>query len=273
MKILYHHRIRSKDGQYVHLEELTNALRNLGHEIILVGPAAIEKEEFGSEAGIVDSLKRILPAFIYEILEFGYSFWVYVRLRAAIRRFKPDCIYERCNLFQTAGAWAKRLYKLPMLLEVNAPLMEERQKYSGLSLVSLAKWSQNYVWHAADYLLPVTEVLAGYLRRAGVPDSRIVVVPNGVNSRRFQRVYGREEAKRRLGVEGRLVLGFTGFVREWHGLERVIDLGRRQRRGHRDPGFDRQRRAELLLAELAVLEPFDDHHAHVDVGAGRDRVL
>src|SRR5262249_2195126 len=65
----------------------------------------------------------------------------------------------------------------------------------------------------------------GYLRRAGVPDSRIVVVPNGVNSLRFQRAFGREEAKRRLGVEGRLVLGFTGFVREWHGLERVIDLG------------------------------------------------
>lgn len=224
MKILYHHRIRSKDGQYVHLEELTNALRNLGHEIILVGPPAIEKEEFGSEAGIVDSLKRILPAFLYEVLEFGYSLWVYVRLRSAIKRFKPDCIYERCNLFQIAGVWAKRLYKLPMLLEVNAPLMEERQKYSGLSLVALAKWSQNYVWHAADYLLPVTDVLAGYLHRAGVPDSRIVVIPNGVNPARFRRTCTREEAKRRLGLEGRLVLGFTGFVREWHGLERVIDL-------------------------------------------------
>jgi glycosyltransferase involved in cell wall biosynthesis len=224
MKILYHHRIRSKDGQYVHLEELTSALSNLGHEIILVGPAAVEKEEFGSEAGVVDTLKRILPAFTYEMLEFGYSLWVYARLRSAIRRFKPDCIYERCNLFQIAGVWAKRIYKLPMLLEVNAPLMEERQKYSGLSLIALAKWSQNYVWYAADYLLPVTEVLAGYLRRAGVPDSRIVVIPNGVNRARFQRTCSREEAKRRLGLDGRLVLGFTGFVREWHGLQRVIDL-------------------------------------------------
>jgi len=224
MKILYHHRIRSKDGQYVHLEELTRALSNLGHEVVLVGPAAIEKEEFGADAGIVASLKRFLPAFIYELLEFSYSLWVYFRLRSAIRRSKPDCIYERCNLFQVAGAFAKRIYRLPMLLEVNAPLMEERQKYSGLSLVALARWSQNYVWRAPDYLLPVTEVLAGYLRRAGISDSKIVVIPNGVDLARFGRTSTREEAKRRLGLDDRLVLGFTGFVREWHGLERVIDL-------------------------------------------------
>jgi hypothetical protein len=31
VKILYHHRIRSKDGQFVHIEELVHALRELGH--------------------------------------------------------------------------------------------------------------------------------------------------------------------------------------------------------------------------------------------------
>ncbi len=224
MKILYHHRIRSKDGQYVHLEELTQALQNLGHEIILVGPAAIEREEFGAEAGIVALLKRRLPQQLYEFLEFSYSLWAYRRLRAAIRRYKPDCIYERCNLFQIAGVWAKHAYGLPMLLEVNAPLLEERQKYDGLSLVSLARWSQHYVWNAPDYLLPVTNVLAGYLRRAGVPDSKIVVIPNGANLERFESAVDRQEAKRRLNLEGRLVLGFTGFVREWHALERLIDF-------------------------------------------------
>jgi glycosyltransferase involved in cell wall biosynthesis len=224
MRILYHHRIRSKDGQYVHLEELTQALQDLGHEIILVGPTAIEREEFGAEAGIVALLKRGLPQELYEFLELSYSLWAYKRLRAAIRRYKPDCIYERCNLFQVAGVWAKRAYGLPMLLEVNAPLLEERRKYSGLSLVSLARWSQNYVWKAPDYLLPVTDVLAGYLRRAGVSDSKIVVIPNGVNLARFEKTVDRQEAKRRLDLEGRLVLGFTGFVREWHALERLIDF-------------------------------------------------
>jgi glycosyltransferase involved in cell wall biosynthesis len=224
MKILYHHRIRSKDGQYVHLEELTRALRELGHEIVLVGPTAIEKEDFGADAGFIALLKRHLPQRLYELLESAYSILAYLRLRVAIRRHQPDCIYERYNLFQIAGAWARHTNCLPMLLEVNAPLLEERQQYGGVSSVTLANWSQNYVWRSADYLLPVTEVLAGYLRRSGVPDSRIVVIPNGVDLERFQRATDRAEAKRRLGLEGRLVLGFTGFVREWHGLESVIDL-------------------------------------------------
>jgi glycosyltransferase involved in cell wall biosynthesis len=33
-----------------------------------------------------------------------------------------------------------------------------------------------------------------------------------------------EDAKSKLGLSHRLVLGFTGFVREWHGLDRVVDL-------------------------------------------------
>jgi hypothetical protein len=92
MKILFHHRIRSKDGQFVHLEELSRALVRLGHEIILIGPAAIEKEEFGSDAGLIDALKKNLPAFVYELLEFAYSIPAFLRLWRAARRHRPDGI-------------------------------------------------------------------------------------------------------------------------------------------------------------------------------------
>ena len=35
LKIVYHHRIASKDGQYVHVEEIVNALTKLGHTIAI----------------------------------------------------------------------------------------------------------------------------------------------------------------------------------------------------------------------------------------------
>jgi glycosyltransferase involved in cell wall biosynthesis len=222
MKILYHHRIRSKDGQYVHLEELTRALMQLGHEIVLVGPGIIDKEEFGADAGWIASLKKHLPGFLYEILEFAYSFPAFLRLWFAVKTHRPDGIYERYNLFFPSGVWVRKLSRLPLLLEVNAPLLEERARYGGLRLKKLAKWSQDFAWRGADVALPVTDVLAGYLRRAGVPDNRIVVVPNGVDLQKFQSQPSREEAKQRLGLSGKLVLGFTGFVRDWHGLDHVI---------------------------------------------------
>ena len=39
MKILYHHRTASKDGQAVHIEEMVHALRELGHQVLVVGPS------------------------------------------------------------------------------------------------------------------------------------------------------------------------------------------------------------------------------------------
>jgi len=224
MKILYHHRTRSKDGQYVHIEEMVNALRELGHEVIVVAPPSMEKEDFGSDAGLVAWLKRHLPKWVYEIMELAYSLVAYRRLAQAVKRHKPDALYERYNLFLPAGVWIKKRFGLPMLLEVNAPLFEERERYDGLSLKRLARWSQSYAWKGADYVLPVTGVLGDIVASYGVPRERIVVIPNGINAKRFGAAPDVQTAKRALGLEDHLVLGFTGFVREWHGLDKVIDL-------------------------------------------------
>lgn len=224
MKILYHHRTRSKDGQYVHIEEMIGALREQGHEVIIVAPPSAETESFGSDAGLVAWLKRYLPQWFYELMELAYSVVAYRRLVKAVKLHRPDCFYERYNLFLPAGIWLKRRYKLPMLLEVNAPILEERTRYDGLSLTRLARWSQAYAWRNADIVLPVTHVLGDIVASYGVDRNKIVVIPNGINSERFARAPGTEAAKRALGLDKHLVLGFTGFVRDWHGLDKVIDM-------------------------------------------------
>jgi len=224
MKILYHHRIASKDGQYVHVEELTEALKKLGHEIIMVGPDVTESSSFGSEGGLVPLMKRTIPGFIYELLELGYAFYAYYKLSRAVKHHQPDCLYERYNLYSPAGVWIKRRYKLPMLLEVNAPIFEERSKYNGIAIPWLARWTERYTWSGADKVLAVTEVLAGYIKSAGVDEKCIAVIPNGVDLEKFNEFPNSDEAKKRLGLDGKLVLGFSGFVREWHGLDQVVDL-------------------------------------------------
>jgi glycosyltransferase involved in cell wall biosynthesis len=224
MKILYHHRIASKDGQYVHVEELTKALKAQGHELIMVGPSVVDKHEFGSEGGVVSKLKQHIPGAIYELLEFCYSFVAFFKLLAAAISHKPDFLYERYNLFMPAGVWLSKILGLPMLLEVNAPLYEERSKYDGIALSSLARWSERYVWSNAHKVLPVTEVLAGMVEAQGVARDKIVVIPNGIDKQKFDTQRGDDVIRKRLGLENRLVLGFTGFMREWHGLDRIVDL-------------------------------------------------
>ncbi|MGB8276056.1 MAG: glycosyltransferase family 4 protein [Alphaproteobacteria bacterium] len=224
MKILFHHRTLANDGQAVHIEELTSALRRDGHEVIVVGPPSHRRSGGHDGDKRIPVLRRVLPKAAYELMEFAYCVVAYRRLRTAYLEHRPDCLYERYNLFQPAGLWLKRAFALPMLLEVNAPLVYERSRFGGLALERLANWSERAVWRGADFVLPVTGVLARFVEDAGVPKERIAVIPNGINSDLLAHDPDPAAAKESLGLEGRLVLGFTGFVRDWHGLDAVIDL-------------------------------------------------
>jgi glycosyltransferase involved in cell wall biosynthesis len=219
MKILYHHRIASKDGQFVHVEELTNAFIQQGHDLLFVAPQVNEQSKFGHDGGFVSKLKSGLPAWIYELLELTYSIWIFVKLVKAIRTFEPEFIYERYNLYQPAGIWAAKLFNIPIILEVNAPLVEERSRYSGLSLMGLAKKIEDYTWKGATHCLPVTDVLADHLRSAGVKETNITIIHNGVSQPFIDEMISTPIDQNKSEI----VIGFTGFINPWHGMDKAIE--------------------------------------------------
>jgi glycosyltransferase involved in cell wall biosynthesis len=224
MKILFHHRIASRDGQAVHIEELLTALAAQGHEVMLVGPPGLTRTSFGGSSRLIDRIKQTMPAVAFELLEIAYNAKVFFRLRAAVRAHKPDIIYERFSLFLFAGVWVRRMSGLPLLLEVNSPLYEERAKNDGLKLHRLGHWAQRTIWNNADAVLPVTHVLARIVVQYGVPSARIVVIPNGINPERFGKPPSNEGAKRALGLQQKIVLGFAGFIRDWNETDRIVDF-------------------------------------------------
>src|SRR5690242_7790158 len=122
MRILYSHRIQSRDGQSVHLEELVAALRADGHELLVVGPALYRQAAFGGESGWVRVIRTRLPSWVGALAEIAYNVPAFWRLWRAARQFQPELIYERYNLFYLAGTWLARSRRVPLFLEVNAPL-------------------------------------------------------------------------------------------------------------------------------------------------------
>lgn len=224
MKILYHHRTASKDGQAVHIDEMIGALCAAGHTVIVVAPEAQAGGEFGSDPkGLLSWIRRRLPKALYELLELAYNVPEYRKLRRAVIAHRPDVLYERYNLYTLSGAWLARRFGLPFLLEVNSPIFAERDRTHGIALRRIALNSENWTWRQADRVLPVTQVLADILIDRRVARERILVIPNGIDLERFREAASPEDAKRGLGLDGKLVLGFTGFVRDWSGLEAVID--------------------------------------------------
>jgi glycosyltransferase involved in cell wall biosynthesis len=128
-------------------------------------------------------------------------------------------------LFNLGGLWAARRSRIPLILEVNAPLAHERAAYERLSLKALARSTERHVCSNADVVLVVSTPLKEYLVEQGVPEVRIVVLPNGADPRTF-----RPDAEARAWVRGRLgisdqtvVVGFTGILRPWHGLDLLLE--------------------------------------------------
>ncbi len=207
----------------VHIAQIVAALERRGHHVRVLGPETNRTGGGSTATGTLGRLRGRLPGWFAELLEFGYNLKARRDLRHAVRDFQPDVIYERYNLFLLAGVWVSRTAGLPLLLEVNAPLKHERETYGALSLKRLAAWTEGQAWRRAEMVLPVSEALKGHVVAAGVGPSRISVIPNGIRPQDFAAI-DRAAARRRFKLADALVFGFVGFVRPWHGLERVLQV-------------------------------------------------
>jgi glycosyltransferase involved in cell wall biosynthesis len=148
-------------------------------------------------------------------------------LRRAAAEFRPDFVYERHALHCDAGLRAARAFGVPLLLEVNSPLCDEMQRLGTLRFPRRARATERRVLAGADLVLAVTEVLRGILLGLGARAERTLVVPNGAVPERYGDAAraGAAALRRTLGVgEGGFVLGFVGYMRDWHRLDLAVEL-------------------------------------------------
>lgn len=222
MRLLYHHRTASKDGQEVHISELIAALRAAGAEVLVVAPSGSDSDgRMGGSRGGLVRLRALVPDFLMPLAARAYEAVFTRRLIRAGRAFGADAVYERHALDNRTGVRAARALGVPLLLEVNAPLAREEAAEGKIADLAGRLGREIETLAAADAVLVVTRVLGEILAGDGVDRARIHVIPNGIALDSFM---GPRDpaAKARLGLEGRLVLGFVGFPRPWHGLDRVV---------------------------------------------------
>ncbi|MEZ6013712.1 MAG: glycosyltransferase family 4 protein [Planctomycetota bacterium] len=229
MRILYHHRTQADDGQAVHIRSLIDAFRAEGadvREVALVEkaggppPGSAPAESGG---GGWSWIGRV-PRFVRELAEYGYTVPASRRLRGAIAEFQPSFVYERYAFGNAAGVRVASRSKVPLVLEVNSPMVQELTKTRGLSFPGFARRVESSIFQRADRIAVVTGVLRDILAELGVPAERMFVTPNGVHLELFA-APDRVAARRDLGVEAAEgpVFGFVGYYRDWHRLDLVVD--------------------------------------------------
>jgi glycosyltransferase involved in cell wall biosynthesis len=230
MRILYHHRTRADDAQGIHIAALCGALRELGHEVDIMALVRQAKSRPVPEADAVRpgregaSLFGLpVPAWFYELLALAYNIPGFFMLAASVLRRRPDLIYERYALFTLCGRWVARLFALPFVLEVNAPLSLELSRHGGLAFADLARRLETWLLSSSTRTVVVSEALADLFVRRGVPAGKLVVMHNGVDADRFNPQVDGGAVRARLGLEDACVVGFVGWMRPWHGVQQLID--------------------------------------------------
>mgnify|MGYP001822756610 FL=1 len=226
MRILYHHRTQASDAQGIHIREIISSLRSDGHEVNEVAlvptdaPAGVKAD---ASPSLLGRLKQHMPDMGRELVELGYNLVGIQKLLSAARQFRPDFIYERYALFNFSGALVSRWLRIPLILEVNSPLAREQADLGQQSLGGLARWSERWICNHAAAVITVSTPLRELLVQSGVNRELITVISNGVDTERF---HGQSEAgdevRRRFGLSGQRVVGFVGWIRDWHGLEDLV---------------------------------------------------
>lgn len=203
-----------RKGCSIHVQEMVRAFRRGGHSVTLFSrrwgdappadlqsvprvelPRAAAPERASYEKELSDTEKSV---------------------PGLLQRHGPfDLLYERYSLFSSSALrWAQE-HRLPSILEVNAPLIEEQAKHRELGDLALAERHSSAAMASATGILAVSSGIAEWLAGAGIAERKITVIGNGVDTQRFA-------ACDRLATEIPTI-GFLGTFKVWHGLETLIE--------------------------------------------------
>ncbi|MVZ89974.1 glycosyltransferase [Microbacter sp. ANSKLAB05] len=91
--------------------------------------------------------------------------------------------------------------------------------------------------HAADRVITITNALREEMVSRGVPERKIQVVPNGVDTDRFRPLPRDEKLAARLSIDGRTVVGYVGSILDYEGIDMLVDVAARMKKRRDDVVF------------------------------------
>ena len=177
-------------------------------------------------------------------------------VRALAQRIQPAVVMERYYNFGGEGALAARALKVPLVLEVNAPVVDYRGSPKqmldrALLIEPMRRWRE---WQCAAARLIVTPRIS--IVPASIPRDRLLEVEWGADTTEFRPgAPGTLPFTRR---PGETMAVFAGAFRRWHGAAHLVEAIRTLRaKGRSDI-------AAAMIGDGPELEPVRRAAATVD---------
>lgn len=248
MRILYSRVQFRKDGSSIHYEELANALQKVGVEVFRTslfflqrqGVSDTDESQTPSRSKAMSTLKKVPPRLAKELaiplFNLRYVAREISQAQKIIGHVKPNILflsadYISLNYFwlsNLVACWKAKQNRLPLVLEVNGPLVYEYQKfiqkpkYLYWDYPLLASTFEKKIWRCADAIICVSNQLKEFLVKAGISPTKISVVPNGADLDKFSLTVKGENVRKRYHLDDKIIVGFVGSLKIWHGVDNLI---------------------------------------------------
>src|SRR5262249_22786970 len=177
--------LRDRAGWSTHMRSVIAGLRAHGHAVRPFLAARAHPPQRATHSWLRGATPAAVRRMRRDLLELLHDRSLDGRVMEACRDSAVEAIYERTEIYHAVGSRVARRLGLPLVLEVNAPLVDERIAWGGLLLPGCARRIEQAKYSAADRIVTVSTALAGYLAAQGVEPQKIEVIPNGVDAALF----------------------------------------------------------------------------------------
>jgi glycosyltransferase involved in cell wall biosynthesis len=196
-------------GASVHVRSITSALVRRGHQVTL----ACTTLGVGNPAPPGVRVVR-LPADSEDQIPI---------LCLLLMTEQADGVVERYSLTSGPARQATAHLGLPLILEVNAPIVLEAARHRGLTEVDAGLRRERVIFSCADAIGVVSTALVDYVQDRLDTDVPCQWIPNGVDAPAF-----RMATPAHLGIpDDCVVVGFVGSMKRWHGVADLVEAVRR----------------------------------------------
>lgn len=207
-------------GVISHMRSVANAFARMPRPLIMAGSEAIPGLDPDIETHLF-APQRFLDYRELPQLHYNRQFVPLVRRALAGRR--PAFVYQRSALNSISGlrlAWREHV---PFVLEYNSSeIWISRHHTTPLRLEAYSRRIEQLNLRFADLVVVVSDALAASLEEQGVDPRKILVNPNGVDTRLFHPNVDGAAVRRDFALEGKRVVGFAGSFAPFHGTEELV---------------------------------------------------
>jgi glycosyltransferase involved in cell wall biosynthesis len=241
MRVLFSYGVVGRGGDAIQVRALMEAFEALGHYVEPVGSLELQPYEFATRASMVRGHLRRLPWWGKDILELGLNLRTLLGAKRKLGRGNFDLVFHRAGIYDFTA------YSLvtsnPLIAHLDGPFEIERKFLGEGQFTALHRKCMRNLGERASLVVTMSDASRDYYADLGIPQDKILVVPNGISSQLLQVGKALAEAHPPLSEPRVCTIGFVGSLSRWH-------------------------RVDLLLRALAELER-DRYRLHI-VGYGSE---